>query len=84
MKPIILGVLADTHIPDRARLLHPDVDKVFRQAGVEARLLQLLYAHEVDFWDDKFYVWLTIGDATEPALDIAKLFALNVSAAIHE
>lgn len=54
------------------------------QAGVEARIEQSLFAYEVDFWDDKFYVWLTISDPTETALNIAKLFALNVSAAIHE
>ncbi|UCG44381.1 MAG: hypothetical protein JSU73_07205 [candidate division WOR-3 bacterium] len=52
-------------------------------AGVEARIEQSLFAYEVDFWDDKFYVWVTISDPTEPALNIAKMFAHNVSAAIH-
>lgn len=33
-----LGVLADTHIPDRARYLNPQVLLVFEQAGVEAIL----------------------------------------------
>ncbi len=54
------------------------------QAGSEARIEQSLFSCTVDFWDDKFYVWVTISDASEPALDIAKLFALNVAAAIHE
>ena len=34
----VLGVLADTHIPDRARFLHPDILPIFREAGVEAIL----------------------------------------------
>jgi len=54
------------------------------QAGAEARIELSLFAYTVDFRDDKFYVWVTINDATEAALDIAKLFALNVSAAIRE
>jgi hypothetical protein len=54
------------------------------QAGAEARIELSLFAYTVDFRDDKFFVWITISDATEAALDIAKLFALNVSAAIHE
>jgi putative phosphoesterase len=35
---IKLGVLADTHIPDKARTLNPNVLPVFRQAGVRAIL----------------------------------------------
>ena len=35
---IILGVLADTHVPDRARGLNPKVAEVFREAGVHAIL----------------------------------------------
>ena len=34
----VLGVIADTHIPDRARRLDPRVGEIFRQAGVEAIL----------------------------------------------
>jgi len=34
----VLGVLADTHIPDRERQLHPDILPKFREAGVEAIL----------------------------------------------
>ena len=34
----VLGVLADTHIPDRSRGLHPDILPKFREAGVEAIL----------------------------------------------
>src|SRR5512143_3359148 len=33
-----LGVLADTHVPDRVAQLDPDVIEVFQQAGVEAIL----------------------------------------------
>jgi putative phosphoesterase len=35
---ITLGVLADTHIPDRTRRLHPQVIPAFRQSGVNAIL----------------------------------------------
>ncbi len=31
---LILGVVADTHIPDRRRTLHPEVLPTFEQAGV--------------------------------------------------
>jgi putative phosphoesterase len=34
----VLGVIADTHIPDRMRHLHADVLPIFREAGVEAIL----------------------------------------------
>ncbi|KAA3644908.1 MAG: metallophosphoesterase [Chloroflexi bacterium] len=34
----ILGVIADTHIPDRSKALHPGVLPAFKQAGVEAIL----------------------------------------------
>lgn len=32
---LIVGVLADTHIPDRVDRLHPDIISVFKSAGVE-------------------------------------------------
>ncbi len=35
---IKLGVVADTHVPDKARVLHPGVIPVLRQAGVSAIL----------------------------------------------
>jgi uncharacterized protein len=35
---ITLGVLSDTHIPDRTRHLHPDIVPLFRDAGVQAIL----------------------------------------------
>ncbi len=35
---IILGVLADTHVPDRARKLNPKIEAIFREAGVAALL----------------------------------------------
>jgi hypothetical protein len=35
---ITLGIIADTHIPDRVPRLHPNVLPVFRQAGVQAIL----------------------------------------------
>ena len=38
MAEICLGVLADTHIPDRSPGLHPRILPVFRQAGVQAIL----------------------------------------------
>jgi putative phosphoesterase len=35
---ITIGVVSDTHIPDRARQLHPQVLAIFHQAGVQAIL----------------------------------------------
>ena len=35
---VILGVISDTHIPDRVRRLHPQVIPRFRSAGVDAIL----------------------------------------------
>jgi len=37
-KMLTLGVLSDTHIPDRARRLHPGILPMFRDAGVSAIL----------------------------------------------
>ena len=38
MSAPVLGVIADTHIPDRRRQLHPGVLPVFEAAGVQAIL----------------------------------------------
>ena len=35
---ITLGILADTHIPDRVQTLHPDILPIFREAGVSTIL----------------------------------------------
>jgi len=35
---ITLGVLSDTHIPDRAQHLHPQIIPIFKQAGVQTIL----------------------------------------------
>lgn len=35
---LIIGVVSDTHVPDRARRLHPGVVPLFREAGVAAIL----------------------------------------------
>ena len=35
---ITLGVVADTHVPDRARQINPDLLRVLRQAQVQAIL----------------------------------------------
>lgn len=35
---VVLGVIADTHVPDRVRRLHPEVIPRFRAAGVQAIL----------------------------------------------
>lgn len=53
--------------------------------GVEARIdPSPLFAYNLDFWDDRFYVWATISDHSDPALAILKMFGLNVSAAIRD
>ena len=38
MFPFVIGVIADTHVPDRARSLPPQVEAIFRQAGVQVIL----------------------------------------------
>ncbi|KPJ73760.1 hypothetical protein AMJ52_03275 [candidate division TA06 bacterium DG_78] len=55
-------------------------------AGVEARIDEtLLFDYKIDFWDDRFYVWVTIKDEKTPVgLNVAKLFCLNVSNAIRD
>ena len=53
--------------------------------GVEARIEEgFISAYKIDFWQDKFYVWITIQDKTEPGLSIAKVFAFNISDEIAE
>lgn len=55
-------------------------------AGVDARIDEtLLFDYKINFWDDRFCVDITIYDEKTPAgLNVAKSFALNVSAAIRE
>jgi hypothetical protein len=55
-------------------------------AGTEARIDEtLLFDYRIDFWEDRFYVEIVIYDEKTPqGLNIAKLFALNVSQAIRQ
>lgn len=53
-------------------------------AGVEARYKIEGFSYTLDFWDDKFYVYINIADNTQSGLDVAKLFALNISSAIRD
>ena len=56
-------------------------------AGVEARYVLeagiITPFYVLDFWDDRFYVYLYINDGTDAGLDIVKLFALNISQTIQ-
>ena len=54
-------------------------------AGVEARIDEtLLFDYRIDFWEDRFYVEIVIFEEKTPAgLNIAKLFAINVSETIR-
>jgi hypothetical protein len=57
-------------------------------AGTEARY-ELLTGivvdyYELEFWEDDFFVWMQIDNDTQAALDVAQLFALNISAAISD
>ena len=45
-KPIRFGVIADTHIPDRAEALPAGVLKAFKEAGVD----RILHAGDVSSW----------------------------------
>jgi hypothetical protein len=56
-------------------------------AGMEARyeLVTSGFGYYVlEFWNDRFYTYIEINDGTQPALDIAKLFALNIDTAIED
>jgi hypothetical protein len=54
-------------------------------AGLEARIdASMQFAYRVDFRDNEFYVSNEVSDKSDAALDVAKLFALNVSGAIHD
>ena len=54
-------------------------------AGSEARIDEtLLFDYRIDFWENRFYVEVVIYDEKTPqGLNIAKLFALNISEAIR-
>jgi hypothetical protein len=53
--------------------------------GREARTDESgLFSYRVDFRSDKFYVSLTIMDKSTQAMDVAKLFALNIDAAVKD
>lgn len=54
-------------------------------AGTEARINEgLLSAYEIDFRQDRFFVRATIQQKSDAALDIAKLFCINISDAIGD
>lgn len=56
-------------------------------AGMEARyeLVTTGFGYYVlEFWNDRFYTYIEINDGTQPGLDIAKLFALNIDTAIED
>ncbi len=55
-------------------------------AGTEARIEEgFISDYKIDFWEDKFYVSVTIFmEKTQAGLNVAKLFAINVSEAITE
>jgi len=53
-------------------------------AGTEARIETSVLYHKIEMWHDRFYVDVTIIDATLEALNVAKFFALNVSEAINQ
>ena len=53
--------------------------------GQEARTDESgLFSYRIDFRTDKFYVSLTIMDKSTQATDVAKLFALNIDAAVKD
>ncbi len=55
-------------------------------AGTEARIDEtLLFDYRIDFWEDRFYVEIIIyGEKTPAGLNIARLFAINVSETIRQ
>lgn len=55
-------------------------------AGTEARIDETaLFDYKIDFWEEKFYASIVIREEkTQAGLNVAKLFAINVSEAIRE
>jgi hypothetical protein len=55
-------------------------------AGTEARIEEgFISDYMIDFWEDRFYVRVTLfNEKTVAGLNIAKLFAINISEAIGE
>lgn len=54
-------------------------------AGTEARIETAApFYNKIEMWHDRFYVDVTITDSSPEALNVAKLFALNVSEAINQ
>ena len=52
-------------------------------AGTEARIDDTaLFAYSIHFWEDKYFVRLTIDQKNDDALDVLKLFARNISSKI--
>jgi hypothetical protein len=51
-------------------------------AGTQARTEQLPLSSTVDFYESKFFVTVDIASGQDQALDVAKLFARNVSGKI--
>lgn len=83
--------IADMGDTTNAKNLYDDVEIEYytspiqwdeNNAGVEARCEMIGYSWILDFWNDKFHAWITISDNSDAALNIAKLFALNIDTAI--
>ncbi len=52
--------------------------------GTEARIETLSGFHIIELWEDRFYVNIVINDDTQEGLNIARLFAINVSETIRQ
>lgn len=69
---------------DDIRLVSDEVPWIeVGHAGTEARIESSSGYHMIEFWEERFYVDILIIDQTQEALNVAKLFAINVSDAIH-
>lgn len=58
-------------------------DHAGTQARYELRTGVVSY-YVLEFWNDRFYIYIEINDGTQAGLDIAKLFALNIDNAIED
>lgn len=65
-----------------------EIEWTNNNAGVEARYELIpgivVDYYELEFWEDNFFVWMQIDNDTQAGLDIAQLFALNISSAISD
>lgn len=85
--------IADMGDSTGAQGIYDDIETYYYSTPIEwtdnppgdaARYEMIGFSYLVDFRDDKFHTWISISENSDAALNIAQLFALNISSAIHD